>query len=84
MKKRVNLDIENWVESYEAWSGKEAMECDSTYNHDDWDVPVKEICRIKAFDYQLFLGRAYNFIMEFQFDTDNKGYGYLYAVEFER
>ena len=84
--KRTGEDIMSvWCESYESWAGQDGTpEYDCEWNHDDWDIPVKEICREKAFDWRLFLGKAYNFIMEFQFDDEKKGFGYLYAVEFER
>ena len=84
MEKRIGIDLDNWIESYEQWSGENSIECDSTWDHDDWEVPVREICKMKSFDVQYFLEKAYNFIMEFQFDTENKGFGYMYAVEFER
>lgn len=84
MKKRAGVDLEAWCESYKDWSGEGIPEYNVECYHDDWNEPVMEICKTKAFDYQLFLGKAYNFIMEFQFDDENTGYGYLYAVEFER
>lgn len=85
MKKRTGVDLASWCESYEDWSGESGVpEYNCQSNHEDWDEPVKEICKTTAFDWQMFLGKCYNFILEFQFDTENKGYGYMYAVEFER
>lgn len=83
MEKRTGTSLDVWIDDYEAWADN-THEFDVNSDHEDWDEPVKEICRTKAYDWQFYLGKAYNFIMEFQFDTENKGYGYLYAVEFER
>ena len=84
MKKRTGYDLENWCESFEDWEGKTIPEYSDTCKHDDWDDPVLEICKTKAFDWQMFLGKAYNFIMEFQFDDEKTGYGYMYAIEYKR
>lgn len=82
--KRTGEDLlENWVEDYSDWSDT-VNEFFSESNHEDWEIPAREICKQKSFDWQLFLEKAYNFIMEFQFDTENKGTGYLFMVEFRR
>ncbi len=85
MKKRTGIDLEIWCESFEAWTGNNGIpESNIVSNHEDWDEPTKEICKTIAYDWQMFLGKAYNFILEFQFDSENKGFGYMYAIEFER
>ena len=86
IEKRTGEDIMSiWCESYEAWSGEDGVpEYDNYCKHDDWDDPVMEICKTKAFDWQLFLGKSYNFIMEFEFDTEKKGHGYLFLMECNR
>ena len=33
------------------------------------------------YDWQMALQNSYNFIMEFEFDTETKGHGYFYVVE---
>ena len=42
-----------------------------------------EICKYMSYDYHLYLEKSYNFIMEFQFDDDNRGWGYMYIVEWD-
>ena len=85
MERRTGHKLTDWCESYEDWSGASAIpESDNTWMHDDWDEPATEVCRTKAFNWQLFLSRSYNFILEFDFQNDNHGYGYMYAVEYER
>lgn len=76
------LDIENWA-GFENWSNP-ISPCNDTDDHKDWDEPQKEICKLRPYDYQLFLAGAYNFIMEFDFWDDTKGFGYLFMVEYER
>lgn len=83
MKNRTGVSLQTWCDSFEDWSSDKNEYVSECY-HDDWKVPVKEICKTKAYEWHLFLGKAYNFIMEFQFCDENKGSGYLYAVEFER
>lgn len=84
MKKRTGTDLEGWCQSYEEWAGIGIPEWCDTWKHEDWEKPALEICKTKAYDWQMYLQNAYNFIMEFQFDDDNKGFGYMYAVEFKR
>ena len=76
------LDIENWVD-FENWESP-ITPCNETSNHEDWETPQKEICKLQPYDYQLFLAGAYNFIMEFDFYDDTKGFGYLFMTEYER
>lgn len=82
MKRRTGVNLDSWCESFEDWAS-EKNEYNVASNHEDWDVPQKEIFCQKSFDWHLFLSRTYNFIMEFQFYEENKGFGYLYVVEFE-
>lgn len=83
MEKRTGTSLQVWCDSFQEWSS-DKNECALETNHEDWEIPVKEICKTKAYEWQMFFGNAYNFIMEFQFDDENKGFGYLFAVEFER
>lgn len=82
--RRTGVDVlPIWIDSFEDWTeNATGYSCD-TY-HEDWDEPVHEICRTKPYDYHYFITGAYNFIMEFDFDDDKSGHGYLYAVEYER
>ena len=34
------------------------------------------------FEWHLYLQGAYNFIIEFDFDTENRDFGYMYALEY--
>lgn len=76
-------DMESWV-AYEDWANENQLTYRSESKHDDWDEPRREICAAGPWKMQLFLEHAYNFILEFDFDTSKKGTGYLYAIEFER
>lgn len=68
-------DFDDWAAPYQ--------ECNSYNKHEDWDVPQIELIRIKPFDMHLFLQNCWNFIMEFTFDDEKTGVGYMYATEFE-
>lgn len=84
-KKQLNkkdIDIENWVE-FENWENPIAP-CNNTWKHEDWEKPQKEVCKLQPYNWQLFLQNSYNFIMEFDFWDENKGFGYLYIKEYER
>ena len=76
-------DLRMYIDEFELWENP-IDPCNDTWTHDDWDEPQREICKIQSFDYHLYLQNSYNFIMEFEFDTETKGHGYLYIVEFER
>lgn len=80
--KNKGIDIEIWAD-FEEWKSP-ITPCNSTSNHEDWEEPQKEICKLQSYNWQLFLQNAYNFIMEFDFWDDNKGFGYLYIIELER
>lgn len=83
MKKRAGIELESWCESFEEWID-ERINYNASCYHDDWDDPVEEICKTMPYNWQMFLGKAHNFIFEFDFDTEKIGHGYLYAVEFKR
>lgn len=73
------IDIECWTD-FEHWSNPITQET-RTFEHEN---SQKETIKTMPYDLQYFLQGAFNFIMEFQFDTETKGYGYMYAMEFER
>lgn len=75
--------MEDWAD-YDSWADENQSSYYHEHNHADWDKPQREVCAEGPYNTQRFLARAYNFILEFDFDTDKKGTGYLYAVEFER
>lgn len=81
--KKCGGDIENWVE-FENWADENQNTYRNVWLHEDWDKPCKEIISGAPYQMQMFLSGAYNFILEFEFDTDKRGTGYFYAVEFER
>ena len=74
------LDIEMWTE-FEQWTNPINPEKTHTYEHDDGQI---EKITILPYDLLYYFKNAYNFIMEFQFDNETKGCGYMYAMEFER
>ena len=76
-KKRTGRDFE-WIDNFEDW---EAPIYPGTIRvtHNDWDPPLREICKVQELDFQYYLQASYNFIMEW-FD----GTGYCYAIEYER
>ena len=73
------FDIECWAD-FEHWSNP----IEKTPYHTNKTEESTEIIKIMPYDLQYYLSKAYNFIMEFQFDTDTKGCGYMYATEFKR
>ena len=77
------IDIEIWI-CYEDWVSPINKEELHTNEHKDWDNPLREKIKMMPYDTQYYLQNSYNFIMEFQFDTATKGYGYLYMTEYER
>lgn len=76
-------DIENWVE-FDKWADETQQPFRNVWLHEDWEDPCKEIISGAPYQMQMFLSGAYNFILEFEFDSDKKGTGYFYAVEFPR
>lgn len=78
-----SIDIKSWIE-FENWENPINPEKYHVNDHKDWEVPQREALKNMPYDWQMFLQDAYNFIMEFEFDTETKGHGYLYVVEYER
>ncbi len=76
------LDIETWVD-YEEWINPTVQEKAHINKHSDWDEPLTENVKIMPYDIHLYLQNTYNFMMEFEFDDDKVGHGYLYATEYE-
>ena len=60
-----------WIESFEEWASP-------AYQNSGIDSNI-----VKPYEYHLFERGSFNFIMEFTFDEDNMGYGYMYAIEYE-
>ena len=77
------LDIEVWA-TFADWTDEAINNPYSVSNHDDWDEPQREIYKTMPYDWQMYLQGSYNFILEFQFDDETTGYGYMYAFEIER
>lgn len=75
------LDIECWTD-FENWVNPLVPEEFHTYKHETWEVPAYEAVKYMPYDLQMYLEKTYNFIMEFEFDTETKGHGYMYAMEF--
>lgn len=67
-------NIEDWVD-FKEWM-EPTTPCDN--------VADGEVCKLKPYEWHLYLKNSYNFIMEFNFWDDKKGSGYLYMVEYER
>ena len=82
MKKK-GASMDDWT-TYEDWADESRTPHRNENEHEDWDDPRREICSMGPYKMQLFLARSYNFILEFDFDTNETGSGYLYLVEFER
>lgn len=72
-KKRTGIDF-SWIESFEEWASPAYQ---SHYSQSGIDTNI-----VKPFEYHLFERCSFNFIMEFTFDEDNMGYGYMYAIEY--
>lgn len=77
------IDIEIWI-NYEDWINPSYKEEYHINNHEDWEEPKREVIKSMPYDMQMYMQNSYNIIMEFQFDTETKGYGYLYMVEYKR
>ena len=76
------MNIGAWAD-FDEWKKPTFPEKGHTNKHSDWDVPVTEYIKIMPYDMHLFLQGAYNFIMEFEFDDEKIGHGYLYVTEYE-
>ena len=84
--KRTGSDLlTSWCDSFEAWTLSDGVirPCNDKYEHNNWDVPAVEVCKMLPYEWQLYLGHTYNFIMEFDFWDDKRGFGYLYLTEEE-
>ena len=77
------LEIESWSD-FEYWSNPIEQSEYHTNVYKNEDETIREIIKVMPYDLQYYLRNAYNFIIEFQFETETKGYGYMYAMEFER
>lgn len=73
-----------WLDDFSDWESPLRPEEYHVNEHKDWESPQKEALKFKPFDCQMFLQNAYNFIMEFEYDTETRGHGYLYVVEYGR
>ena len=74
-------NIEEWID-FDYWTDEKTKIPYHTDNHNDWDEPRTEANKAMPFDHQMYLQNSYNVILEFQFHEDDKGYGYMYLVEF--
>lgn len=84
-KQKTGQDLSCWVEDYSAWSDPVHPEPYHRYEHNWGDEKATEVVKYMPYDWQLFLSGAYNFIMEYEFgSTDKNGWGYFYALEYER
>lgn len=81
LKKRCNVELSIWLDDYESWANPTIPEKYHSVLH-EWDGgTVKEAIKIQPFNIQFFLSNTYNFVMEFDFSTDNKGSGYFLVKE---
>ena len=80
--KKQDLDIESWIE-FDSWEEPTPLQRTEyhTNEHFDWEKPQRETIKIMPYDWQMALQNSYNFILEFEFDTETKGHGYFYVVE---
>lgn len=78
-----NVKLTEWIESLEQFENP-SQRCNDKNNHNDWEQPQKEICKMQPYEWQLFLQDNYNFIMEFDFTDESSGHGYLYLMEYQR
>lgn len=83
LRRKFNVDLENWVE-YSEWINPSYPEELHKVEHKDTNGSQLESYKFQPYDIQLFLQNTYNFIMQFEFDTDKKGFGYMYVVEYQQ
>ena len=81
--KKKGVDIECWTD-FDHWSNPIQESPYHTNEHKNEEETLREIIKVTPYDLQYYFQKAYNFIMEFQFDSETKGCGYMYALEFER
>ena len=72
------VDIEEWI-NFDLWSIP-IEESHTEIKHDNGKV---EKAFFLPYELQLYLQDSYNFIMEFYFDTETTGHGYMYLTEYE-
>lgn len=66
------MDIHDWMESLEQF--KNPIQRSNSRNNE-------ETCVLQPYNFHLYFKNSYNFIMEFDFYTENEGFGYLYIKE---
>lgn len=76
------LDLGDWITEDE-WMNP-TNRYDIVNNHEDWDEPDREVIKTQPYEFHFYLQRAYNIILEFDFYDEKKGFGYMYAVEYQR
>lgn len=81
--KKKGGDLESWA-TFEDWTNETQQDEYHKCFHEDWDEPATEITQYMPYRWQTFLAGSYNFVLEFQFYTEEKGSGYLYLMEYER
>ena len=79
-----NIDITWWIDDFETWERPLLPEEYHVCKHEDWEVPLNESIKIMPYDLHLYFQNNYNIIMEFEFDTETKGHGYCYMMEYQR
>lgn len=72
------IDIKEWID-FDAWRTPIGQSYFET-RHDNGQI---EKVIFFPYELQIYLQDSYNFILEFQFDTETTGYGYLYLTEYE-
>ena len=85
IERRTNgtASLYDWIETFDEWE-QPATESNCNTKHPEYGADAfHEICKIKSFDYHLFVEKTYNFIMEFDFWDDKTGFGYLFLVEWD-
>lgn len=83
LKHRFGRDLEDWID-YAEWCNPTYLEEYHRTEHETAEGTQTEIYKFQPYDVNMYLQGIYNFIMEFEFDTDKKGHGYMYVVEYER
>lgn len=81
--KKKGINFEEWCENFEQWSNPSYPQERYEITHEDEETHQIESLKILPYDIHLFLQRTYNFIFEFDFDTDKRGFGYFYLTEFK-
>ena len=79
---RKGYDIEAYIE-YDEWVNPSTPEPYHSVVHKDRQTSVREILKLQPYETQLYLEGSYNFILEFTFNDDKRGFGYMYLDESE-